>query len=35
MTGNKIRVDPVDDALPKFLPKELGFGRVFTGRMLT
>ncbi len=35
MTGNKIRVEPVDDALPKCLPKELGFGRVFTGRMFT
>src|SRR6267378_3545730 len=35
MTGNKIRVDPVDDALPTCLPKELGFGRVFTGRMFT
>ena len=35
MTGIRIRVEPVDDAVPKSLPKELGFGRVFTSRMFT
>ena len=35
MTGFRIRVEPADDAAPKGLPKELGFGRVFTGRMFT
>ena len=35
MTGIRIRVEPVDDAVPKNLPKELGFGRVFTSRMFT
>jgi len=35
MTGFRIRVEPVDDAVPTNLPKELGFGRVFTGRMFT
>jgi branched-chain amino acid aminotransferase len=30
-----IRIEPASDAVPQPLPKELGFGRVFTNRMFT
>jgi branched-chain amino acid aminotransferase len=35
MSGISIRVEPGEYAAPKQLPGELGFGRVFTGRMFT
>lgn len=31
----KIRIEPAGETAPPILPKELGFGRVFTGRMFT
>lgn len=36
MTGTMdIRIEPASDAVPQPLPRELGFGRVFTNRMFT
>ncbi len=35
MSGSRIRVEPADIGVPENLPKELGFGRVFTSRMFT
>jgi branched-chain amino acid aminotransferase len=35
MSNVEIRIEPAPERLPGALPEELGFGRIFTGRMFT